>query len=593
MLVVAGVLVLAQLALRAWLLSGRTYHQDDFRLIGRAATSSLWSPEYLVGRFDGHFMPGSMLVAGILERLAPMNWTAVVLVCLLLQALASLAVLRMLRIVLGDGPRLLLPLVFALFVPLTLGAVSWWAATLNSLPLQIGLAWFVGDAVRHVRTGDRRSAVTGWLVLGLTYCFYVKAVLIAPVAFAAVAVLLRAAGEPRPLAAAWQRGRRLWTGSAVVTGVWALAYRSTVGGSDSATGTPEDVLDLAWHGLLHAVLPGVVGGPWVWGHEAGSTPYASTPGVLLVAAAAVVAMGVLWARATREGGLLVCVLAAAHSFGGLVVVGVGRTTELVGSLPPLALRHFAGDVVVLALAGALLMVLPLREQVPPAVEQVRAALPRGRARHVVPVGLAVLFVASSLFSTVAYRQQWESDRVGDYLATVRTDLAATGRSPMLDQAVPADLLWGLAAPDNLASRALASLPGSPGFADATDDLRLVDDQGHVLPARVEPARRVTAGPSPSCGHAAVPGMSATLPLDGPMIAYDWTAQLEVAAEADGVLTVALGTGRAVAVPVRQGVQTVYVRLAGDEGTELRVASPTVGGTRACIRSGSVGLVTAG
>ena len=63
------------------------------------------------------------------------QWWACVASVVLLQALASLAVLRLLRELLGNRPVILLPLVLYLFSPLTLAWFVWWANALNAVPL--------------------------------------------------------------------------------------------------------------------------------------------------------------------------------------------------------------------------------------------------------------------------------------------------------------------------------------------------------------------------------------------------------------------------------------------------------------------------
>ncbi len=59
-------------------------------------------------------MPGAFLVAGGITRLAPLNWIGPAISLVVLQLLASLALLRALHVILGWRPVLLLPLTFAL-----------------------------------------------------------------------------------------------------------------------------------------------------------------------------------------------------------------------------------------------------------------------------------------------------------------------------------------------------------------------------------------------------------------------------------------------------------------------------------------------
>ena len=106
-------------------------------------------------------MPGAFLVAGGITRLAPLNWIGPAISLVVLQLLASLALLRALHVILGWRPVLLMPLTFALFTPLGVPAFAWWAAALNSLPMLAALAWVCADAVLLVRTGNQRYAVDG------------------------------------------------------------------------------------------------------------------------------------------------------------------------------------------------------------------------------------------------------------------------------------------------------------------------------------------------------------------------------------------------------------------------------------------------
>ena len=164
--------------MRGLVLSRGYFYWDDLILAGRSGSMSLLSSQFLFYDHDGHFMPAAFLVAGIATRVAPYNWLVAALTLLVLQALASLAVLRLLRLILGRRPTILIPLVFYLFSPLTLPAFAWWAAGLNALPLQIGLAWVAGDAIRLCRTGSARYAISGFLVFAVSLQFFEKAVLV-------------------------------------------------------------------------------------------------------------------------------------------------------------------------------------------------------------------------------------------------------------------------------------------------------------------------------------------------------------------------------------------------------------------------------
>ncbi|MPQ97608.1 hypothetical protein GB931_06675 [Modestobacter sp. I12A-02628] len=585
-LVAAGLLVVAHLAVRGWIAASRDFYGDDLLIAGRAALTSPFSGDYLFGDFDGQFMPGAFLLAGLVDQVAPLQWWPEAVALVVLAALAALAVLRLLRTVLGDTPRLLLPLGFFLFSPLSLGPSAWWASAINSLPLQIGLAWFVADAIVFCRTGRKRNLATGLLVLALTYCFYLKAVLIAPLAFATVAVLLLMDGERRVLPVAWQQGRQLWLGSIAVTVGWLWAYLAVVPSESVGSATPRDVAELAWSGLTEAVLPGLVGGPWQWTSEPGSVPIADPPLALLLAAMALVGVAAWHTSTTRRGATAVWVLAGLHTAAGLVLVGIGRAGVIDDSIPPLAFRHYAGDAVALALAGALLLRAPAGD---PGRGPARVGwtMPTDTRRRVLVPLAALLFVASSLVSTATYLQAWGSSRVGDYLANARSSLAAAGSEPLLDQAVPPDVLWPLAYPNNMASRALAALPDRPEFVSSTTDLRVLDEDGELRPGVVQPGVFVAPGPVEDCGYLLGPDDVGLL-LEQPVFDWAWTLQITYVSDRAGTLGIALGLGQPITVPIAQGSNQLFVSVnGGGAGLQLTRQTP---GMALCVTSGLIGNV---
>src|ERR1700757_1067148 len=206
----AAALILAQLVIRAVLAFRGYFYWDDLILIGRAGTHGLLSPSYLFDDHDGHVMPGAFLVGGAITRLGPLNWTGPAISLVVLQLLASLALLRALHVILGWRPVLLIPLTFALLTPLGVPGFAWWAAALNSLPMLAALAWVCADAILLVRTRKSRYAATGVLVYLGGLLFFEKAAVIPFVAFAVTALLCHVQGDRTPLRTVWRSGMRLW-----------------------------------------------------------------------------------------------------------------------------------------------------------------------------------------------------------------------------------------------------------------------------------------------------------------------------------------------------------------------------------------------
>ena len=581
----AVALVALQLAARGWVALTGNFFADDLILTGRAGMMPVLSAEYLLHDHDGQLMPGGFLVAGALTHWWPLQWWAPVVSLLLLQAIASVSVLRLLRVLLGDRPVLLVPLLLYLFSPLTLPAFAWWAAALNALPLQAGLAWVAADAVVLARTGKKRYAVTGTIAFALSLAFFAKAVLIPWFALVVVVLLGRNASQATPVRWAVRRGAALWTGAAVVTAVWVRAYLTLV--ESPLRNSPLSAAEAAapvGNGIARGVLPALLGGPWSWYSSQGSPPWAGTP-LVLAAAGCAIWLGVVVATVRgRRDAWIVWLLVLVHVAASAGLMVLGRLTPALADNLPLTLRHFSDCAVVVAVAVALILRAPSRSR-----QAVQPLLtPRGR-RLVLPAA-AVLFVVSSLWSTVTFQRSWTHPPAEAYLQTARSSLAAAGSVPLLDQTVAADVLWGPAYPDNLASQIFAPLPERPPFAPVTSELRLIVDSGELVPAHVVPTQLFTTGPLPDCGHIVSDQQVTVIPLEGPLFEWGWTVQLDFYANRGGIMQVSLAGGEAVRTEVHRGLQRLFVRLTGG-GRELRVQT-TSADVFVCVPSGIVGLVEA-
>ncbi|MHA3019029.1 hypothetical protein ACXPWS_02030 [Mycobacterium sp. BMJ-28] len=572
---VALALIVAQLAIRGVVAFGGYFYWDDLILIGRAGTQGLLSPGYLFDDHDGHVMPGAFLVAGAITRLAPLHWAWPALSLLALQLVASLALLRTLRIILGRRPVLLVPLVFALFTPLTVPAFAWWAAGLNSLPLQAALAWVCGEAILFVRTGDRRRLGSAVLVYFGALLFFEKSAVIPFVAFAVTALLAHVCGDS--VAAVWRRGRALWASLLAVTAIWIGVYLLVV---DQKRWTLDPVMtwDLLRRSVTHAIVPGLAGGPWEWQRWAPASPWA-TPGPVVMWAGwlmLLAALAVSLARKRRIG--WVWGTAAGYAVACQVPIYLMRSSRFTALELAQTLRYLPDLVVVLALLAAVAFRAPNRPS-----PRLDASVPRS----VVIGAVAVAFVGSSLYSTVTFLRVWRDSPVPAYLANARAGLASVN-TPLLDQEVDPLILQRVAWPENLASHMFALIHPRPEFASATTELRMFDSAGRLLEAKVTWVRTIVAGPAPNCGYLVQPDQEITMPLDGPLLPADWTAEINYLANNDGSLTMTLPEGVPAKVPVRPGLNRVFVRLPG-AGAAIRVRANTAA-LSVCIARGPVGFV---
>jgi hypothetical protein len=577
----AAALIAVQLVVRAVLAFRGYFYWDDLILTGRAGTQSLLSPEYLFDDHDGHVMPGSFLVAGGITRLAPLNWIGPAISLVVLQLLASLALLRALHVILGWRPVLLLPLTFALFTPLGVPAFAWWAAALNSLPMLAALAWVCADAVLLVRTGNQRYAATGLLVYFGGLLFFEKAAVIPFVAFTIVALYAHVSSSGS-VADVWHRGVRLWVSALTLTAAWIAVYLVVV---DQKRWSFDLAMtwDLLSRSVTHGIVPGLVGGPWDWQRWAPASPWGTPPLAVRVLGwlALAVVVAISFMRKERIGP--VWLAAVGYAVACQIPIYLMRSSRFTALELAQTLRYLPDLVVVLALLLAVGLCAPNRERA--------AWLDASRARAVVTVCATTAFVASSLYSTATFLTSWRDNPAQPYLQNARAGLAAAhaaSDAPLLDQEVDPLVLQRVASPENLASHMFALLPDRPEFAGATSELRMLDVSGYVVDAKVTWVRSIVPGPEAQCGYLVQPDFPVSMRLDGPLLPADWTAEINYLANSDGSMTMSLSEGTETKVPVKPGLNRVFVRLSG-AGDAIKVRANTAA-LSVCLASGPVGFV---
>ena len=578
----AVALIVLQLAVRAALAFGGYFYWDDLILVGRAGTEGLLSASYLFDDHDGHVMPGAFLVAGVITDLAPLVWTWPAVSLVVLQLIFALSLLRTLHIILGWRPVLLIPLCFALFVPLGVPAFAWWSAALNALPMLAAMAWVCGDAILLIRTGNQRYAVTGVLVYLLGLLFFEKAAVIPFVAFTVVALLCHVEGERGVARAVWRRGARLWIAMLALTAIWIAVYLVVV---DQQRWSSDLLMtwDLLCRSITHGIVPGLAGGPWEWQRWAPASPWATPPVPVMVlgwmALAAAVAVSTI--RKRRIG--LVWLVAAGYAVAGQIPIYLMRSSAFTALELAQTLRYLPDLVLVLALLAAVGLCAPNR----PGSKWLDAS----RARTAIVLSLAVMFVGSSLLSTARFLTSWQDNPVQPYLHNAIRGLAqarSASGAALLDQEVDPLILGRVAYPENLASHMFALIRDRPEFGRYTTELRMLDRDGRLADATVTWVRTMVPGPKPQCGYFVQPDAPVRMPLAGPLLPAEWTAEINYLVNTEGTMVLSLSEGPETKVAVHPGLNKVFVRLSG-AGDAVTVRA-TTSALALCLASGPVGYL---
>lgn len=547
---VALALIGAVLAWKTAIVLGSYFKEDDFEFVARAMESEL-SFDYLTRIHFGQFMPGGFLLAWLTSRLEPFGWGYAAGSVLVLHACAALAVLRMLRVVFGARPAILAPLLVFLVAPITVPALVWWAAALNTVFLQIALPMAVASHWHHVRTGRLRHAVAAalWVLFGLLG--FVKGFALPLLLFALTAIYH---GGPR---AALRRYAAAWAMYAGALAAFGALYvqRSLSAPNTGALPIYDQATGFLWELLGKTFATTVLGGPWRW-FAAGDWGVASPPLPVVIASLAVLAALVaVTAHYRRRAGLAWALLLGYVLVADALPVLWGRV-HLLGSFVGTDTRYVADAVPLVALVVGLVL-LPL----PGEAEPYRRALP-GRERVAGICGAALgLFAGASLVSITLFAGHLGADGRRNYIETARAELAkAPPGTVIYDRVVPADVLPNTYKTYSLTSRVLGAM-ASPQLRarmqapPAALDGMVFDDQGHLRPVDVQgiplaPATRDRCWP--------VTGGTVQVPLDNRASHMEGTlVRLGYAARSDATVTLWMGD-RATDMTLRAGLGKVFM-----------------------------------
>ncbi|MGB0961803.1 MAG: hypothetical protein ACPGVY_03790, partial [Mycobacterium sp.] len=449
----------------------------------------------------------------------------------------------------------------------------------NSLPMLAAMAWVCADAILLVRTGNRRYVFTGALAYLGGLLFFEKSAIIPFVAFTVAALHCHVTGTGS-VGTVWRAAARLWTACLALTVAWVGVYLIVVD-QQRWSFDLSMTRDLLWRSFTHGIVPGLVGGPWNWQRWAPASPWATPPAAVMVLGWAVLAavIALTMVRKQRIGGVWLAALGYAVAC--QVPIYLMRSSQFTALELAQTLRYLPDLVVVLTLLAAVGLCAPNRAR--------SGWLDSSARRSATVACLTVAFVASCLYSTATFLTSWRDNPAQPYLHNARAALAtahASSDAPMLDQEVDPLVLQRVAWPENLASHMFGLLEDRPEFSSATGELRMLDASGNLADAKVTWVRFILPGPAPQCGYLVQPDIPVRMPLDGPLLPADWTVEFNYLANSDGSMTLSLTEGDRVKVPVRPGLNRVYVRLPG-AGDAITVRADTAA-LSVCVASGPVG-----
>src|SRR5215469_52796 len=351
-IVAAIVLIVAQLCWKAYLLSRFYFRQDDFLLLDRALSRGL-SPSYLFSFSGGHLRPGGLVVFWLVTRLSPYDWLLVSIVTIAALAAAGVLMVRVLLIVFGSRPAILIPLIIFLFTPLTLAGLSFWTTVTDWLPLQLTMLAATYSHVRYIRSGRVGHVVAAAVWLGAGLLFDVQGALVPLLLFAFTSAYLVPGRWPSAAKRTLRSFRRAWTIYAALTAAYLALFFIKLQTSSQQPINPRhvsSVRSLAATMLRVGFVPAAVGRQWRWFVPGGDYGFAAeTPAltqVTWVLAALIVAASLLYRRHALRAWLI---LAGWLLLADVAPVAIARLTELPASLLGADTYYVADSAPVLAI----------------------------------------------------------------------------------------------------------------------------------------------------------------------------------------------------------------------------------------------------
>ncbi len=494
-LVAVGILIAAQVALRAWGVFNSWFYSDDFIFLEDALKHDL-SLSFLFRPHDSHLMAPGIAISWFVAHAGPYSWGLAASITVALQLVADLACLKTLTTLFGWRLRIVVPLAFYLFSTMSIDGVMWWSASLNTLPLHIAFFLAVSAAVTYFRTRSTLSLVATLGACAFGMLADPRGMLI-PVAVVLLAAGFFANGPwwKRPWTA-FRRWWPLWT-PLLALGLGYLALYRHLAPSPVHPDSSTQLADTADTMLGTSFLTSIVGGPWTWDNSNPPMAAVDPADALRVVAAIVVAASLAYAlRRSPKTTVAAVLIVGVHlgiTLGGLAL---GRATQI-GAGAGLLMRFLADSTTVVTLAVGLVIMTARGATIRPH-ERPFSAIPR--VGQVISVTALAVVVIGSVGSTISYLRFWHDDYPARAFVINARDSLQRDPATVADVPVPEIVQAATAYPHNLPSRLLYPLRAQLETTTSGNDLHVLDSRGFHRQAQVPAAIRAEAGPAPDCGY---------------------------------------------------------------------------------------------
>ncbi|HEX5968591.1 MAG TPA: hypothetical protein VFY88_08950 [Intrasporangium sp.] len=553
------IIVVVAVVWRYWTLSSWSWFQDDWIYVTRTTELPFW--DYITQNYNGHVMPAQFVIAWLITKVAPLDYSYAVATTVFFTIASLLAWAAALRTIFGERLRLLYPLIILSISPVFMPINLWWAAAIQTFPLQLFMGLCVLFTARYVM-----RAQGGWDLAalaasyGLGLLFWQKALLLlVPIGF--VAILVGTGSVQQRLTTV----RRVLTPVLAITAAYVPAYLLLTRQEDDANTTLfkprelSDSLNFFLTGIVDIGIPSLLGGPW----RALSEPqqvFGSSSGVLTLGFIVISVVGAVAVIRLRTLGWVVVAMTVVYAAAAWGLLFTSSRYDAVGVFLVRDARYSA-DIVAVGLLAVIFATTPTLNERSWRKRHWESGMPAWSWRAM--AGALVAFVSLSAVYT--------NGRIWDASAPASPKSWVDNLASDLRSMPPGTSVYDSNAPDHVmfavyfAEEArISSLfrPLAPpvAFNEPSERIYIADWGGRLMEAEVETAAGPAAeAPVPGCGYLVGPGRATRIPLDPELYNWEWGYQLSYFSGNPAIVSAKAST-TSVDVPIRKGLHQVQFVL---------------------------------
>jgi hypothetical protein len=578
----AIVMIGLQFLVRLIIVPQAYWWEDDFFHLAQARTMGL-SKDFLVSDYNDHMEILPNFLWWLLTQVTSSSWAPAAVLILVLSTTASTMLFLLLRELFGARPAILLPLAAYLFSPLALASVTWLAACIDALPMQIALLGVPLAMLRFRRTGRFRWFALSLALHAVGLLAWEKGALVLPFAVGLQLLVVDAGAPIRERLRGFRDRWAAWSAHCVLLASYAVLYLNVVDGSERRPVHGVDYLQAVRISLFRVLVPGLFGAPWKRG-DAQNTVYPDPGTVLAVVFAVLLAVVfVLSVLKNRRAALGPWLLAAGYVGADIALMLWGRAgfLSLVARDPRYGMD--AVPVVLVCVTAAFLIRKPEGTSLPPRL--VRADLAPTRAGLGLAGAAAGVVTAGSLLTTFQIAPVLQHKYAQNYVESVAVRAETDPGTSIIDTTVP-KLVSG-----NVDHRGLLRAMGrTVTFNQPSTKMLMFDAAARLVEVNIEDPELDTRGPRKDCGWSVrdAARVLAEVPSD---VGSNRVLRAGVLTGVEGTLTVSVGSlEQSVDVPAGLGYAFFY--LPRPEGA-IEASFASADGSGACVTDIKLGPPTTG